>query len=281
MKGHPLFRSIWALATLLLILSAVFLLYALCWEYSTRQYLKGFSDAVVPANSPPKEKVQAILDWMESGPARRGGSVTGELPLRNPEETLNYRSLLQVCGSAANAFINLASSSGLEVRRLLLLNAKGSVTHVDTQVLLNGRWVVVDPTFHIILHGSDGSLLTAEQLKNPQVFQIATSGLKNYRPDYSFEHTAHIHFGRFGFLGTLIGKIGAAILPHSDASPLTTLLVERESLSACIVAAILFLAFCVLRLVLGWVADTRLGIERFRLTERLRRSSVGFFNQPG
>lgn len=59
-----------------------------------------------------------------------------------------------------------------------------------------------------------------------------------------------------------------------------TLLVERESLTACVAAAILFLFFCIVTLTLGWVADTRLGIKRLRLTERLRRSSVAFLKQP-
>jgi len=279
-KGHPLFRSAWALANLLLIASAVFLLYAVCWEYSTRQYLRGFSDAVVPADAAPEEKVQAILDWMKSGPARQDGTVTGTFLLRDPEETLNHRELLRVCGSAANAFINLASSSGLQVRRLLLLNALGSTAHVDTQVLLDGRWIIVDPAFRIMMRGPDGALLTAEQLKDPQVFRIATSGLKNYLPEYSFEHTAHIHFGRIPFLGPLFEKIATTIVPRADASPLMTLLVERESLTACVGAAVLFFFFCVVRLLLGWFAYPRLGIKRIRLRDRLRTGSLAFLKQP-
>jgi len=275
-NGHPVLRSIWALANLLLIASAVFLLYALFWEYSTRQYLRGFSDAVVPANAAPEEKVQAILDWMKSGPARQDGVLTGKFLLRDPEQTLNYRALLQVCGSASNAFINLASSSGLQVRRLLLLSPRGSTTHVDTQVLLNGRWIVVDPTFRIMMRGPDGALLTAEQLKDPQVFRIATSGLQNYLPEYSFEHTADIHFGRIPFLGPLFGKIATTISPGAAASPLMTLLVERESLTACVGAAVLFLFFCVVRLLLGWLASRRLGIKRVRLRDRLRTGSLAF-----
>lgn len=280
MKGHTLFRSIWALTNLLLIVSAVFLLYALCWEYSTRQYLKGFSDAIVPANAPPEEKVQAILDWMKSGPARKDGMVAGAFLLRNPEETLNYRELLRVCGSAANAFINLASTSGLQVRRLLLLNERGLTTHVDTEVLLNGRWIIVDPAFRVMLRGPDGALLTAEQLKDPQVFRIATSGLQNYLPEYSFERTAHIHFGRIVFFGPLFEKIAISISPRADASPLMTLLVERESLTACVGAAVLFLFFCVVRLVLGWLAYPRLGIKRVRLRDRLRTGSLAFLKEP-
>lgn len=276
MKDHPVLRSIWALANLSLIASAIFLLYALSWEYSTRQYLAGFSDAVVPANATPEEEVQAILDWMKFGPARDDGTVTGKFLLRDPEETLNYRELLQVCGTASNAFINLASSSGLQVRRLLLLSARGSTAHVDAQVLLNGRWIVVDPAFRIMMRGPDGALLTAEQLKDPQVFRIATSGLKNYLPEYSFEHTAHIHFGRIPFLGPLLGKIATTIYPRADASPLITLLVERESLTACVGAAVLFLFFCVVRLLLGWFAYARLGIKRVRLRDRLRTGSLAF-----
>ena len=213
---------------------------------------------------------------MKSGQARQDGTAAGEFLLRNPEETLNYQALLQVCGSAANAFINLASSNGLRVRRLLLLNARGSTTHVDIQVLFNGRWIIVDPPFRVMLRSPDGALLTAEKLKDPQVFRMATSGLKNYLPEYSFEHTAHIHFARIAFFGPLFGKIATTIVPGADASPLMTLLVERESLTACVGAAVLFLFFCVLRLVLGWFAYPRLGIKRVRLGDRLRTGSLAF-----
>ncbi|MGH9727957.1 MAG: hypothetical protein ACRD33_11400 [Candidatus Acidiferrales bacterium] len=280
MKDHPIFRFSWALGNVLLIVSALCLLSALCWEYSTRQYLKGFSDAVIPADALPVEKVQAILDWMKSGPARREGSVDGKLALRDPRETLNYESLLQVCGTATNAFINLGATSGLEVRRLLLLDARGSTAHVDAEVLLDRQWVVVDPAFRIILRDPDGALLTVQQLKNTRTFEFATSGLKDYLPEYSFGRTAHIHFGRIGFLGPLIKKIAITIFPRANASPLMSLLVERESLAACVAAMLLFLFSCVLRLVLGWVADTRLGIKRLHLTERLRRSGVAFLKQP-
>jgi len=280
MKRHPLFRSIWALVNLLLVASALYLLYAFCWEYSTRQYLEGFSDAVVPANAPPEEKVQAILDWMKSGPVRRDGLVIGVMPLRDPEETLNYRSLLRVCGSATNAFVNLGFSSGLEVRRLLLLNAQGSTSHVDAQVLLDGRWIVVDPTFRIILRGSHGAFLTRQQLENPQVFQFATAGLANYQPYYSFAQTAHLHLARFKFVGPVFGTIWTALFPGWDASPFMTLLVERTSFAACALAAVLFVFFLSLRSVLGWYAAAQLGVQRVRLRERLRRGGAAFLRQP-
>ena len=176
MRGHHFFQGVWVLTNLLFVASLLFLLCALCWEYSTRRYLAGFSDAVVPAAASPEEKVRAILDWMESGPARNIGTPDGIFYLRDPLETLNYRRLLQVCGSATNAFLNLANRSGLHVRRLLLLNAHGAANHVDAEVLLQGSWVVVDPTFRRVLQDSHGALLTSEQLKDASVPQSCDSG---------------------------------------------------------------------------------------------------------
>ena len=45
---------------------------------------------------------------------RHAGNVqdTDSLDGRNPEDTLNYRQFLEVCGTATNAFVNLAESSG-------------------------------------------------------------------------------------------------------------------------------------------------------------------------
>ncbi len=58
---------------------------------------------------------------MSTGPQRPRADHPENLPPRDPQETLNYRQLLDVCGSATNAFLNLSRSGGLETRRLLLL----------------------------------------------------------------------------------------------------------------------------------------------------------------
>ncbi len=85
-------------------------MYAAAWEYSTRRYLAGFSDAIVPATAPGDEKIQAILNWMAHGPARYPSMPSDLIPDRDPTDTLNYYALLQVCGTATNAFINLMRS---------------------------------------------------------------------------------------------------------------------------------------------------------------------------
>src|SRR5262249_56438231 len=98
------------------------------------RYLDGFSDAVVPAGAPPERRVQAILDWMRTGPTRSEEVSPTGLAVRDPENTLNYQQLLSVCGTATNAFLNLSRSSDLEVRRLLLLRPDQSTKHAVAEV---------------------------------------------------------------------------------------------------------------------------------------------------
>jgi transglutaminase superfamily protein len=277
-RDHPFFQTSWIVTNLLLVGSLLFLLYALCWEYSTRRYLTGFSDAVVPAAASPEEKVQTILDWMAAGPGRRTETPNGMFYLRDPLETLNYRKLLQVCGSATNAFVNLAGTSGLKVRRLLLLNAQGGANHVDAEVLLEGNWVVVDPAFRRILRDSQGAPLTSEQLRDASVLKAATQGLKRYSPAYSFERTAHLRLARVPFLGPLAGKIGDSLLPGWEASEFATLFVERESFAALVCSAVLSVFWLLMRVLLGWYAG-RLGVQRVHLVERMRRGSLAFLKQ--
>ena len=152
------------------LVSLVAVLYGAGWEFSTRSYLKGFSDAIIPASDDTEQKVEAILQWMAHGPVRRSAADPGGLAGRNPEDTLNIQQLLQVCGTATNAFVNLAQSSGLHARRLLLLDQYGSSKHVVVEVLIGDRWVVVDPSYHFILRLPDGHLADPHGTERPRHF---------------------------------------------------------------------------------------------------------------
>ena len=112
-QRHSLFRAAWLAVNVLLILSVILAAYSAGWEFSTRRYLEGFSDAIVPATSPGDEKVEAILSWMAHGPARRNSGVEASQSDRDPTDTLNYDALLRVCGTATNAFINLVDTGGI------------------------------------------------------------------------------------------------------------------------------------------------------------------------
>ena len=165
MKKESIFQAVSFSVNVLLISSVLLTMFGMAWEYSTRWYLSGFSNAVLPYSSSPEKKVAAILAWMERGPARETEYYSDDSEDRDPVDTLNYKELLDVCGTATNAFVNLASAGGIEARRLLLLDAEGmSTNHVVAEVHMDGRWVIVDPSFHTILKDSAGHFLTRQEL---------------------------------------------------------------------------------------------------------------------
>jgi hypothetical protein len=270
------FRVIWYAGNLFLIFAICLTAYSAVWEYSTRKYLKGFSDAVVPVSASTEEKAEAILHWMASGPARREQGPDPSSPDRDPTDTLNYSSLLRVCGTATNAFINLADSAGLAARRLLLVDSHALTKHVVAEVLMDGRWVVVDPTFRVILRGPDGVPLTREQLVNPAVFAAATRNVDGYSPTYSFERTTHIRANRLRWLGIPIRNAVDRLWPGWEDSTAVSLLLERESLATLVFALALLFLLALFRVVLRWYGERRLGLRPIRVRQQIRRAFHAF-----
>lgn len=272
MKEHPILRACWQIVNVLLLGSVVAVLLGMGWEFSTRSYLKGFSDAIIPADEDPEQKIKAILQWMASGPARRDAPDPGGLAARNPEETLNVQSLLAVCGTASNAFVNIAQVSGLKARRLLLLDQNGSSKHVVVEVLLDGRWIVVDPSHHFILRLADGRPATRSDLMDPAVFRTATAAVPDYPRSYTYESTVHVRLSRIPWIGKRLRTIFNFIWPSWEESINWTLLVERESF-AMLVTSLFLLCFALgARLLLGWYCGTRLGMSRTRFRDQLARA---------
>lgn len=279
MRQHPFYRNLWYVVNASLIVSLLFLIYAAAWEFSMQSYLKGFSDAIVPLSATPEERVSAILTWMEHGPARATTPTGGLFPLRDPQETLNYRALLQVCGSATNAFVNLANSSGLPARRLLLLNEHRRASHVVAEVYLNGRWVVVDPIFHIILRDRNQHPLTKEELRDPEALAQATQGLVSYDASYSYSRTAHVRLSRIPVVGAILRKVLDHVFLGWEDSVYWTLLLERESFGALLAAVLLVVFSLLARITLRWFGESRLGIPQMRMREQLRRAAQSFLSR--
>ncbi len=280
MKGHPWFRAIWYAADVLLIASLGALIYASIWELSTRNYLKGFSDAVVPSTDQPEQKVEAILAWMKNGPARRTTPSPDSLSARDTEQTLNYSQLLQVCGTVTNAFVNLAMSSGLQARRLLLLDQDRSAKHVVVEVLINGAWVVVDPSYRVMLRAPDGRLLTRMELKVPAIFRQATEPIANYPQNYTYENTIHVRLRRIPWIGSYIRRTLEIVWPGWEEGINWTVLVERESFALVIVSGLLLCFGLAARLFLGWYGSRRLGVARVRLRDQLAQAGATLFSYP-
>jgi hypothetical protein len=272
MKNHPTIRASWFAVNVLLVVSLGAVLYCVGWEFSTRSYLKGFSDAIIPASDDPELKVEAILQWMAHGPVRRSAADPGGLAVRNPEDTLNIRQLLEVCGTATNAFVNLAQSSGLHARRLLLLDQHGLSKHVVVEVLIGNRWVVVDPSYHFLFRLPDGHFLTRTELKDPAIWRAATQSIPNYPAIYTYESAVHVRLARIPWIGRHLRRMFDFIWPAWEEAINWTLLVERESF-AMLLASIFLLCFALAaRVFLGWYCGTKLGIARERLRDQILRA---------
>ena len=277
---HLIFRLVWRGVNLLLVAVVVSSVYAGVREYSVRRYLDGFSDAIVPNSMPDEQKLQAILEWMRAEPSRAIATDPDTLAKRDPEMTLTYRQLLNVCGTATNAFLNLVRSSDLRARRLLLLTPDNNTKHVVAEVLIAGRWIVVDPTYRVIMKDAAGNYLTRKDLQNPVVFREATSAVPNYPPEYTYDHFGHVRLARLPYIGFGLKKMLGTIAPGWEEAIDWSLLLERESFFYLVLSVTGMLFFLLLRAALAWYADSRLRVPRFHLREHALRAGVAFFSTP-
>lgn len=275
---HRVFLALWYALNFVLVCAVLAAAYCVGWEYSTRRYLKGFSDAIIPFTAPPAQKAAAILNWMSQGPGRQVSDTNAPLVDRDPTDTLNYASLLRVCGTATNAFINLADSAGLAARRLLLLDSNRNTVHVVAEVLIDGRWIIVDPAFRTIPRGVDGGLLTAQDLANPQVLAAATSHIAEYDPSYTYNLTAHVRLSRIRYIGAPLRAVLDRLLPGWEDSTTASLLLERKSMADMVIAlAILFLLLLV-RMAFRWYGERRMGLRAMRIRSQVKRAVLAFLD---
>jgi hypothetical protein len=279
-KRTLIFRVVWRAVNLLLAVAVVSSMYAGVREYSVRRYLDGFSDAIVPNSLPEEQKLDAILSWMRAEPSRASTANPGALAKRNPEITLTYRQLLNVCGTATNAFLNLARSSNIRARRLLLLTPDRNTKHVSAEVLLGEQWIVVDPTYRVIMKDAAGHYLTLKDMQDPAAFGQAVSAIPNYPRDYTYDHIAHVRLSRLPYVGSGLRRLLSAITPGWEQGIDWSLLLERESFFYLVLSVTAMLVLLLLRVVLAWYADNRLQISRFHLRKHTMRAGAAFFSTP-
>jgi hypothetical protein len=271
MKKHGIFRMLWHATSVVIVLSFVGVMFSAVWEYSTRSYLKGFADAITSNGGSPERHIEEILGWMGANAAQAGADEADpdELEDRDPELTLNSDHLLTVCGTATNAFVNLARSSGLSARRLLLLDKNSHTIHVVAEVLIDSRWIVVDPSHHTIFRVPNGRSLTRQELANPAIFRAATRSIPKYTPEYTFDRTVHVHLSRIPVLGNYLREVFDFAWPTWEESLDWTLFLERESFAALTISLMSLIIGLVSRLLLGWYGSRRLGVIRPKFRDQL------------
>jgi hypothetical protein len=151
---------------------------------------------------------------------------------------------------------------------------------VVAEVLIDGRWVVADPSYRVLLRDAHGHLLTRAGLQNPVVLAQATSAVKDYPPEYDYSRFAHVRIARLPIAGLRLRGLLDSVSPGWDEALDWSLLLERESFLALGASATLALLFLMLRFALAWYADHRLRIPRFHLREHMLRASAAFVSTP-
>jgi hypothetical protein len=237
---------------------------SLAWNFSTRTYLRGFADAIVPLAGSPEEKTEALAEWFHHEPRRIGAPVmgfTGPLHDRDPVTIVQNARLLKFCGSASNAFINLADAAGLKVRRLLLLDQSGDTMHVVAEVQWGDRWVVVNPNQGHVFKDHLGRALTKEELRDPEVFRDAISRMPGYLPMYTFERTAHIRLKRIPILGGPMRRVLDRFAPGWEESIDWAYFLDNPSLWLIFVSSLLLLLGILKNLIVNRYDRNRRGIK--------------------
>jgi hypothetical protein len=251
---HRIFRRGWWLVNLLLFVALLSTIGTGAREYSVRKYLSVFSDAVVPEAASTREKLEAILAWMSNGPPRLEAND--------------------------GAFLNLSRSAGLPTRRLLLLTPGRSTKHVAAEVLLDGRWIIVDPTYRVMLRDAQGNFLTRKDLQNPETFREATSQIPKYVPEYNYDSYAHVRLSAVPVHGFHIPETIDRFFPGWDEYLDWSLLLERRSFLLFFLSVNALLCLLILQVVFGFLADHHFQVNRFRLRNKLSRAIAAFFSAP-
>ena len=263
-----------ATRTLLIATFALFV-YGLAWNISTRRYLKGFTDAILPLEGSEQEKTEALLRWFREEPQRLRTPVTDSAYNRDPVIIVKNRRLLKICGSATNAFINLGKAAGLKTRRLLLVDKFGNSMHVVAEVRWDDRWVAVNPQQGRVFKDHLGRALSKEELRDPAVFHEAISLMPGYNPKYTFERTIHIRLSRIPF-GLLLRIILDRYFPGWEEAADWGYIPENPSLWPILVSIPLFYLGILVHLSLRRYGRNKLGIEAPGLRQRLKQAGRAF-----
>lgn len=190
---------------------------SLLWETHTRAYLENISQHIVSPMATSRQKVEALLEWMQLERAKEPLSNSFDRLLnREPVVNLSHRDLLTICGTSANGFVNLASNMNIPVRRLLLMDEHYDSYHVVSEVKINNEWTVVDPSRGIFLNK------TRQQMAG---------------------NTDHIRLAKIPIIGRHLQGFLIRNYPHWSDFMYLSFILERESLLACLGSGLLTILF--------------------------------------
>ena len=90
--------------------------------------------------------------------------VTGQQPL--------------ICGGTQILYTDLLDAFGLQARYVDLFGATPAVgTHASVEVMLNNKWVAMDPTFNVSFMGANGQRLSFADIQAGVPFTVSSDGM--------------------------------------------------------------------------------------------------------
>ena len=143
-----------------------------------------------------REKVLALNQWTKinvvKGAFSQGyptGVYTGGY-LMKAEELV--RRGFAICGGISEVFATMAWLAGYPARRVSIFSSNQIAGHATVEVLLEGKWSIIDPTFDEVYPCDDGSLAGAADLhKSPELVARSTArkGLELYYSAFDIMET--------------------------------------------------------------------------------------------
>jgi hypothetical protein len=233
-----LFRFLALVANAVAIMSVGLLLYGSVWTYATAQYTAGFADSIVTANETAYQKCEALLKWVaHTPPSIRACFYAAH---RSPFRILPESHGPYDCRSYTNAFVKLATASGIGSRSVIPLGSAEMTKHVLAEVWLDDHWVIVDPTFGAFFIDRDGRLLSKSDLRDPAAFEAAIANIPGYEAEDDFSHATHIHLELLPVFGHQLRRALDYVNPAWDDAADWGYLPDHPALWPILASLILF-----------------------------------------
>lgn len=135
------------------------------------------------------EKALIIKEWAMNQATMRGADIDAGTPYNMLTQMREGRGAL--CGGMASIYQAALSSVGMQARVIQLIRSNLSEdTHVTVEVLLDNKWVVIDPTFncYFIIGSEMASATDLHNLllknENPKNYEIVYGGIVSYPADF-------------------------------------------------------------------------------------------------
>jgi hypothetical protein len=234
----------------------------------------------IPAGASPGERILDSMDLSFHLPPHRGVHV--DYHLLNPLMKLMRPSALNVyrhgghCAKRSRLLTVLLESQGIKAHKLFLYNPRGLVllndpprawVHVVVEAQLDGRWVVVDPLFHLVFPKPDGELATAADLRKHPDLLLAGRERADERYDtwedslYTYQDVRRFPWFMIPVAGEAAYAVLATVAGKARADAIVTPLWMEKPQEAIVIISLVLIALIVLTFV-PWRRRGRSGKPR-------------------